>query len=149
MASFNPHDSCALVVTGRNIYKYYKITDNTSMKAQHNKLTKKETNFSTQYNAHTWTDNRLIIYTERGEVLLADTNGDFKMLMSESPLGNFNIKYAINSQPNGFIIADNNGHYLVYEETNDPKNPFKTVKNLVSITCLIDLFIFRLANRNR
>lgn len=112
------------------------------MKTQHEELHKKETKFSTHYNAHTWTENRLILYTDKGEVLLADKNGDFKMLMSESPMGHFNIKYAMNTQQNGFIIADNTGKYLVYEETNDPKNPFKIFKSLVSHTCFINSVLY-------
>ena len=82
--------------------------------------------------AHTWTNDRLILYTDRGEVLLVETTGDFKMFMSESPGQNFSIRYAMNCRPEGFVIADNAGSYLVYEGTNDPKNPFTKVKNLVS-----------------
>lgn len=105
------------------------------MKAQHTQLTKKQMDFSTNYSCHTWTDNRLIIYTEKGEILLAETNGDFKMLLPESPGSMFSIRLAMNSRPNGFVIADNSGKYLVYEETNDPKSPFKLIKTLVSRSC--------------
>jgi hypothetical protein len=135
MASFNPSDPHCLVITGKDIYKYYKIIDNQTMKCQVNQLTKKESNFSTQYNAHTWTDDRLILYTEKGEILLAEQEGDFKMLMSESPVGNFKIRYAMNSKPNGFLIADNSGRLMVFELTNDPKAPYHATKTLVS-ACL-------------
>jgi len=71
--------------------------------------------FSQNITAHTWTNDRLILYTDRGEVLLAETSGDFKMMMSESPVHDFSIRYAINSRPDGFVIADNAGCYIVYE----------------------------------
>jgi hypothetical protein len=95
-------------------------------------LTKKEQGFSNQYMCHTWTDSWLILYTEKGEILLVETSGDFKMLLPDSPVHQFSIRYAINSRPNGFIIADNAGRYLVYESFNDPKCPFAKLKSLVS-----------------
>lgn len=136
MASFHPQDPHCLVVTGKDLYKYYKIVEgqkNLSCKVE--QLTKKESSYSTVYNAHTWTDERLILYTERGEVLLAEQEGDFKMLMSESPGAVFKIRFAMNSRPNGFIIGDNSGRLIVYEETSDPKAPYRVAKTLVS-ACL-------------
>lgn len=100
----------------------------------------KDHSFSTQYSAHTWTDDRLILYTEKGEILLVGAKeGDFKMLLPESPVSSFSIRYAVNSFPNGFIVADNAGRYLVFELMNDPKSPYKMVKSLVS-ACLLILY---------
>jgi hypothetical protein len=67
--------------------------------------------------------------------LLVEQEGDFKMLMSESPIGNFKIRYAMNSKPNGFVIADNSGRLMVFELTNDPKHPYHAMKTMVSV-CL-------------
>jgi hypothetical protein len=132
MASFNPQDANCLVVTGEGIYRYLKLIDGNSLRTTHQQLTKKDMSFSQNITAHTWTNDRLILYTDRGEVLLAETNGDFKMMMSESPVHDFSIRYAINSRPDGFVIADNAGCYIVYEQTNDPKNPFTKIKSMVS-----------------
>lgn len=107
MATFNPTDPTSLVVTGSGLYKYYKLIDNQSLKCQVQQLTKKEQGFSTQYTCHTWTDDWLILYTERGEILLVETDGNFKMLLPDSPVHSFSIRYAMNSRPNGFILADN------------------------------------------
>jgi len=57
------------------------------------------------------------------------------MLMNESPVGTFKIRYAMNSKPNGFIIADNSGRFMVFELTNDQKHPYHAIKNMVSV-CL-------------
>ena len=47
--------------------------------------------FSNLYTAHTWTDDRLILYTERGEILIAEKDGNFKMMLAEQPGETFNI----------------------------------------------------------
>jgi len=128
------------VVTGKGLYKYYKIMDNI-MNCKVDKLGKrdKDQNFSNQYSCHTWTDDRLILYTEKGEILLVEANGEFKMMLPDSPVGQFSIRMAINSRPNGFILADNAGRYLVFEQHNDPKNPYRLLKSLVS-ACLLTFY---------
>jgi hypothetical protein len=85
VASFNPTDSNSLVVTGPGFYRYFKIIDHQTMKCTLNTLTKKDMGFSNLYSTHTWTDDRLILYTEKGEILLVEKEGDFKMILSESP----------------------------------------------------------------
>jgi hypothetical protein len=56
------------------------------------------------------------LYTEKGEIMLAgEKEGDFKMLLPEAPVGTFSIRFVVNSRPNGFIVADNAGRYLVFE----------------------------------
>lgn len=127
-------------MTGKGIYRYFKIVDNQSMRATHSQLTKKEALYSSHYNSHIWTENRLIIFTERGEILLAELNGDFKMFLNESPQTSFTIRYAMNTKGKGFIIADNAGRYMVFDETNDPKTPFRLIKDLVSSTCNLNSF---------
>jgi len=57
------------------------------------------------------------------------------MFLNESPQGTFTIRYAMNTKGKGFIIADNSGRYKFFDETNDPKNPFRQIKDLVSSTC--------------
>lgn len=136
MASFNPYDPSSLVVTGKGVYRYYKIIDNQTIKCTVSQLTKKDMGFSNLYTAHTWTDDRLILYTDMGEILLVEKDGDFKMMLKESPGEQFSIRYAINSRPNGFVIANTTGRYMVYEEIGDPKCPYRMAKSLVS-ACLL------------
>ena len=46
MATFNPADANSLVVTGFNVYRYFKLSDSMQMRATHMQLTKKDMNFS-------------------------------------------------------------------------------------------------------
>jgi len=51
----------------------------------HEKLIKKDLKVSSNYSCHAWIDNRLIICSNSGEIFIAETTGDFKMLLASSP----------------------------------------------------------------
>lgn len=76
--SFNPFDSNAVVVTGTNVYKYYKINNGNEFIADHTQLNLKDGRISTAYSCHTWMQDtgRLIVCTENGEILLCETSGE-------------------------------------------------------------------------
>ena len=77
--SFNPFDPNAVVVTGNNIYKYYKIKDMNEFIADHTQLNNKDRQLSTQYSAHTWMQDtgRLVVTTENGEIMVCETSGEY------------------------------------------------------------------------
>ena len=77
--SFNPFDNNSVIVTGTNVYKYYKIKDFNEFVADHTQLNNKDRHVSTQYSCHAWMQDtgRLIVCTENGEVMLCETSGEF------------------------------------------------------------------------
>ena len=112
------------MVTGNNTYKFYRVTDNNILKPTHTSILKKEGHISSNYTCHTWLpDGRLLVCTDQGEIMLLEANGDYKMLLSESPLENFYIE-CITTYSKGFVIAGDNGAIMIYEKSEDPKNPY-------------------------
>jgi len=61
--------------------------------------------------------------------MLLETNGDYKMLLSESPGDGFHIE-SIQPYQKGFIIAGDNGQIMIYEKSEDPKNPYNRIAKL-------------------
>ena len=92
--SFNPFDHNAVVVTGPNIYKYYKITNQqTEFTADHTQINNKDRSISTNYSSHAWMQDtgRLIICTEHGEIMLLETSGEYMATINEAPGEGFKI----------------------------------------------------------
>lgn len=62
-ASFHPSDPTTLLVTGKNVYKFFKVTE-TAVRIMHNDLIKKsKCAASTHYTCHLWMEKRIIICT--------------------------------------------------------------------------------------
>jgi hypothetical protein len=60
--------------------------DNNSLKLVHAQITKAEGHVSKNYTCHTWLpDGRLLICTDQGEIMLLESNGEYKTLLSSSP----------------------------------------------------------------
>ena len=52
------------------------------MKVVHTGIQKKDLTVSTNYTCHSWlSDGRLLLCTEKGEILLLENSGDFKMVL--------------------------------------------------------------------
>lgn len=85
---------------------------------------KKETNISTNYTCHTvLSDGRILICTDMGDVILMESTGEFKMVLNESPGQAFKINKIL-SFSLGFLLAGENGRILVYQKSEEVKNPF-------------------------
>jgi hypothetical protein len=82
--SFKPDDNCCLVVTGKDVYRYFKIGENFALQ-QTKSLFGKDVSISKNYTCHVWIDTRLILCTARGDILIGDTLGEFKFVLPESP----------------------------------------------------------------
>jgi hypothetical protein len=62
-ATFSPEDPTQLLVTGTNVYKFFKISEN-SMRATQTQLAKKEkTRCSAHYTCHLWLEKRIVVCT--------------------------------------------------------------------------------------
>lgn len=61
--------------------------------------------------------------------MLLESNGDYKMLISESPGEGFYIE-SIQTYSKGFIIAGDNGQIMIYEKAEDPKHPYSRLTKL-------------------
>lgn len=107
------------------------MTENNVLRQTHAQLIKKDqSSFSTNYTCHAWVDNHLIICTAKGEIMYCDNNGDFKMMLADSPGATFRIQNIAPNRQEGFFIADNNGRFQVFDTTSDPKSPFQCTKLL-------------------
>ena len=88
------------------------MSENNVLRETHRQLTKKDQSlFSTNYSCHCWVDNHLIVCTVKGEIMYCDTNGDFKMMLSDSPGPNFKIKSIAANKQDSFIVADDPGRF--------------------------------------
>jgi hypothetical protein len=55
--------------------------------------------------------------------MLLENNGDYKMVLSDSPFDGFYIETILAFQK-GFMIGGDNGAIYIYEKGEDPKNPY-------------------------
>ena len=125
-ASFYNLDFNSLIITGNGVYKYYKLKDN-GLRPEHSTLAKKESHISNNYTCHTWLpEGKIIICTDQGELLLLESTGEYKMLLSCSPGDGFYIE-SITNYSKGFMIAGDTGQIMVFEKSDEPKKPFTHV----------------------
>ena len=88
--SFNTYDFNSILVTGPHLYKYYKIKELAEFVADHTQINNKPPEISSDYSCHCWlTDGRLIVGTEKGEILCLESSGEFKYYIEDSPKGEF------------------------------------------------------------
>jgi len=112
------------LVTGNGTFKFYRVNENNSLKNTHNAITKKESHISNNYTCHAWLpDGRLLVCTDQGEIMLLESDGSYKMLLSDSPGDGFHIE-CILTFTKGFIIGGDNGRIYIYEKSEDPKVPY-------------------------
>ena len=63
--------------------------------------------------------------------MLFESSGDYKMLLAESPGEGFYIECVI-TYSKGFIIAGESGQIMIYEKSEEPKNPYHRIAILPS-----------------
>ena len=119
------------MVTGSNVYKYYKIKDLNEFIADHTQLNNKDRQLTTQYSCHAWMQDtgRLIVCTENGEIMLCETSGEFMAYIHDSPGESFKIQTIVPFS-RGFIVGCENGMILAYERVEDPRYPYRRVKQM-------------------
>lgn len=107
--SFHYSDPNIVLVTGNNTYKFYRVQENNSLKATHTQILKKEPHVSNNYTCHAWLpEGRIAVCTDQGEIMFMELNGEYKLLLAESPGEGFYIESII-PYNKGFIIAGENG----------------------------------------
>lgn len=121
-----------MLVTGNGVYKYYKLKDN-GLKPEPHQMNKKESHISSNYTCHAWlpADGRIVVCTDSGELLLCESNGEYKMLLSCSPQDGFYIESII-TNTKGFMISGDHGNIMLFEKTEEPKNPYTKAAQLPS-----------------
>lgn len=125
--SFAPEDPSNLFVTGKNVYKFFKISES-MMRPIINGLAKKDKVRlnTTNYSTHIWVDKKILIMTDEGDIMISETSGEFKMMLPSAPQSNFSIRFAVPTPDNaGFLITSHWGKTYVYEKTESMKVPYQ------------------------
>jgi len=134
-----------MIVTGKDVYRYLKLQENGTFKTTHKEIAtpKNLGDLSTDISSHAWmTDGRFILCTEKGHIILMETNGDFKQNTVKShkrntlPI-NTVIPFSLDrteaerkTQPTGtntgFIVASLSGVFRVFMMADfGSRNPYK------------------------
>ena len=102
------------------------------LKPTHTQILKKDAHISSNFTCHVWLpDGRLLIGTDKGDIMLLEQSGDYKMSINEAPGDDFYIDCIMTYQK-GFIIGGDNGTIMIYEKSEDPKNPYTRIAKLPS-----------------
>lgn len=102
-----------------------KLNSSMQLTFVHDRLIKKDTNLiSTNYTCHGWIDRKLFVCTAAGDILIAETTGDFKMILSSSPGPTFNIVMIMARPQDGFIVVDDRGRFKIYQISSEIKQPY-------------------------
>jgi WD40 repeat protein len=122
--SFNPTDSANVCVVGDGILSFYKLKENELMSvptppAQLSNIL-----------CHAWLlEDKLLVCTESGELQLFTATGELSCVLAASPKVHRSATCAV-SFSKGFITGGDDGYIRVYEQSDDPKEVFKRVKNI-------------------
>ena len=85
--SFAPNDPNTIVCTGNDLYRYFRL-DNNTLKQQTVSIQKrdKDAHFSNNYTCHKWlNDGRFIICTDHGQIMLLEASGEYKNIFISDP----------------------------------------------------------------
>eukprot|EP00930_Biecheleria_cincta_P085307 TRINITY_DN746_c0_g1_i2.p1 TRINITY_DN746_c0_g1~~TRINITY_DN746_c0_g1_i2.p1 ORF type:complete len:1283 (-),score=294.40 TRINITY_DN746_c0_g1_i2:68-3874(-) len=125
--SFNPQDSSLVCVIGDGVFKFFRLQEG-SFKGIPNQLNKLREASNQNYVCHTWlNDDRLIVCSEAGDILLFDSGGEFKMVLPCSP-GEVRSLLCVTAFNKGFIAGGEKGVVTFYERSDDPKEMFRKHK---------------------
>lgn len=94
-------------------------------------MQKKEQHISSNYTAHCWLpDHKILVGTDQGDIIVCDTDvGCRSVLNQDNPIEGYYIN-CIRTYMKGFLVGGSNGTILVFEKTDDPKNPYTRVAKL-------------------
>jgi WD40 repeat protein len=144
--SFSPFDQNVVIVTGKDVYRFYRLQENNTFKCHPKELqTKNVPDISTDISCHTWlADGRFILCNEKGQIMLMESNGEFKsnMILStpKAPIPIHAVfpytqgsgeatggKANLNAK-SGFVVASTSGQFRVFVSSADgSRQPYKTV----------------------
>ena len=117
--SFSSEDGGTVVVTGKDIFKFFKIEEeNRSLNAIHTQVNEVEEWVSTNYLCHAWTkEGYLLIGTDKGEILQLDQNGEYQGVL-DSTHSSWPI-CSISVCSKGFIAGGAEGRLAVFILTDE------------------------------
>jgi len=127
--SFNPTDSSLVCVIGDGVFKFFRLQEGT-FKAIPNQLSKMREAVNQNYISHAWLhDDRLVVGSEAGDILLFDNGGEFKMTLPCSP-GEPRALLTMAAFGKGFVTGGEGGIVRVYDRAIDVKEVFKESKKI-------------------
>jgi len=136
--SISPQDSTLCCVVGDGVFKFLRLQEG-ALKALPNQLAKLRESQNQNYTCHTWLhDDRLILCTESGDILLFDQGSEFKMVLPCSPntqaqavgLSAAGSLLTIAAYSKGFVCGGDKGTITVFERSDDPKEIFRKARDM-------------------
>lgn len=134
--SISPQDSSLCCVIGDGVFKFLRLQDGV-LKGLPNQLAKLRESQNQNYTCHSWLhDDRLVLCTESGDILLFDQGSEFKMVLPCSPnsanpgTSAHRSLLTIAAFSKGFVCGGDNGHIKVFERSDDPKEVFRKAKDM-------------------
>jgi len=132
--SFCPTDPSVVCVTGNGILRFLHIEQN-EFKSIPFSMGKREPQ---NYLSHCWVDDRILVGTDNGDILVFE-NAEFRGVLESSPAGGKSID-CIAAYSKGFVIGMDEGYIMTFER--DEKEIYKFSKsfqidgNFVRVTSL-------------
>eukprot|EP00397_Hematodinium_sp_SG-2012_P002542 GEMP01002549.1.p1 GENE.GEMP01002549.1~~GEMP01002549.1.p1 ORF type:complete len:1215 (+),score=317.57 GEMP01002549.1:306-3950(+) len=144
--SISPQDSTLCCVIGDGVFKFLRMQEGV-LKGLPNQLAKLRESQNQNYTCHAWMhDDRLVLCTESGDILLFDQGSEFKMVLPCSPNAVSGTQahrslLTIAAYSKGFVCGGDKGQVKVFERSDDPKEVFRKAKDMCvdqseAITCL-------------
>jgi len=127
---YHPKEEDFVCLLGQNVFKCYKLSqdnikprDSPFAKAAKSQLA--DLQYSTNFLSHTLLkDDVLLVGTDQGEILLFNSNCEFKMVVSTSPFESFPITCFV-QYSKGFLVGGANCTCFIFERhEGDAKNPY-------------------------
>jgi len=146
--SFSNVNQNVIIVTGKDVYKYYNLSDTNQLKCNHSTFSRKDDSqnppISTNFVCHAWVDGgKFIVCTDIGQILLFESSGDFKNIQikdsTNKPMFPIHsvLPFVVGSQDahtggksqvkSGFVVAGDSGLMRVFmkSESADARMPYK------------------------
>jgi hypothetical protein len=132
------------VVYGKDVYKFIKKLDNDTFKIQYKEITAQKNilalELSTDITCQAWlADGRFILCNEKGQIILMESNGDYKQFTISAhnkqsvpitaviPYGN-NGDQTSKHHKSGFVVASLGGNFRVFiKSDSESRQPYKRV----------------------
>jgi hypothetical protein len=130
--SFNPFEENSVFVTGPNTYKYLKASE-AEFTIDHSQLNNIDRNYGydfSSFQCHAWMADsaRLIVCTERGDIVVCENSGEFYCYVERDDRQREHRIKAIVPYNRGFVIGWSSGIFQAFERYDDPNNGNQTFR---------------------
>ncbi|PRP75547.1 WD repeat-containing protein 65 [Planoprotostelium fungivorum] len=139
--SFHPNDNSVFCISGNGVFKLYRYIDN-NLKllpgSASSALALAKRDQTQQCLCHAWVaEERIVVGTEGGDLLLFESTGEFKVVLPQSPQDNNSIN-SIVSYSKGFICGGSAGNIMMYEKTDD-KDYYRRTRTIPLISLSVQV----------